>query len=1322
MVLNIRRAGLTAALTIALATIALAAAGCSCGPGDEATLTLTAPDDGAMFTLADDTNADVAGFQLDADAMAVGLSVGARVELLLDEVAVTETTVPADGVLHFTDVTVTSGLHALVARTVEGALRSNEVNITVNDACFAVSIVTPVGGGDSVTFGPTDDTDGEACGSTFETGVVASTAAPDGSEARVYVNGTPRRTATVSGGVVRFDGVAFDNRGTTSNNLRVEVTDASGVTCTADFARPIYVDCTGVSCAISAPDTGTAFLNAADDVSSADGFQGDFDVTTDTEGSSQDVRLIIDGNESGALSATPSGIVATFGNVDLSEGVHRVQAECKDAAGNTTRSGVAEWTVDITPCGVTMDEPAADTLFVDSDDIDGATSGIQIAAIGTTATDCTGFRVGPCSGIGGVAFGTPETNWATSITLASTARQDLCAESEDEAGNVGTAMVTVRLNTTAPQVEIATPTDGAAFNIATDLTAGNVTCDVAFDVYCTGVGSDVTLIRNDTMNTLGTASCVADASVPSPYMGRAAFATVALPTVSSGPFPVIARQTVDRLTGDSAPISVSSDCVAPALTVTRPTCGGNLFPATQDESAAAGFQYRTVVQSPTDPSASVTLTIQPAGGGAPVYTATDTTTATIRNFPNADYTSGGMLEIIATSTDAAGNVGTSMPSPCTVNVQDLPSVSITSPTMGAVLGTTNDCGAGAGLQIPVMGTTDAVAGSTVTVTVGSTMTSGTVGAGGVINVCADAADGRSVAVRVEVTDTRGTGSATLTIVVDTMPPTIAISDLMASIFDRRGGVARFTWTAVNDAGGFTLSDYDLRCAATPITNETQWAAATSVTFSTSPGSAGTMQTEDVDAFRPGETRHCVLRGADPVGALTPLPSSSTTVTIGFLEHVVTGPATGGLGRDVAPVGDVNGDGIDDVLIGGTGRAYLFFGTGAGFVATTPSVTFLSTDANFGEQVAGFGDVNGDGRADFGISAYGTDGFKGRTVVFFGRPTSTPWPAACDLGGGCAPSLQLNSDDGAAGGPDDLAFFGYDISAAGDFDGDGLMDIAIGAPGANSFAGRVYILRGSSAFAAGTTIAFPGPSGSEPAGFLVAPPATTGQMGSAVSSLGGDVNGDARHDIVVGALGNGVPAAVLVVRGQAYSGSGLVLLPPAGVIGFDTGLENRFAGQVAGAGDLDGDGRLDVLVYDTASATAGLVNAYLRTATGYTTTSRFRITNDSPTPASDRFGESLGRGRHPFLGRLGDIDADGRTDVLIGSSQNGTGPGTAQLYYSDPPFVDRARSTAVATFPSTPNTSVASTNFVGDLNGDGFGDIVVGDPGASSGAGRFVIIY
>ncbi len=150
-----------------------------------------------------------------------------------------------------------------------------------------------------------------------------------------------------------------------------------------------------------------------------------------------------------------------------------------------------------------------------------------------------------------------------------------------------------------------------------------------------------------------------------------------------------------------------------------------------------------------------------------------------------------------------------------------------------------------------------------------------------------------------------------------------------------------------------------------------------------------------------------------------------------------------LGYSVAGAGDVNGDGYDDVLIGSpgydltapetsnVGRAYLYLGSASGLLLT-PDWVFTGTQSgqSVGIKVAGIGDINGDGYDDIAVSSPGWDGEttnEGIVYVFYGSATG---PAA-------VPDWTAESDQ-------ESSSFGYNLSAAGDVNGDGYADLLVGA--------------------------------------------------------------------------------------------------------------------------------------------------------------------------------------------------------------------------------------------------------------------------------------
>ena len=1117
--------------------------------------------------------------------------------------------------------------------------------------------------------------------------------------------------------------MVLDNRGETGNTAEVELVNAQGATCRVSFPVEIYVDCAGVSCSITAPDTMSPFLNQSDDSSMDPGFQGLFEVSSDGSGADldQEVLLVVDGDETNAFGVLPvmmgENAVATFSGVELSEGSHRVQSICTDTNGNRTRSGVAEWIVDTVPCSATVSTPAADQVFNDTDDIDPMIDGVQVAASGTVAGDsCTAVALGICGAEGSPATLT-EQDWSGQLTLGTTPMQDICASVTDEAGNVGEGRVSVRVRTDAPVLEIAVPATGTSFNSegtsgrTADLDSSTPACDAVFRVNCSEVGVEVTLLEEGSGSTLvgGTATCEAMAGLPMPFAGVATFPAVELPSLNDGSTTnVIARQENDRLVGLSTPVALTPDCEAPNFNVLAPTCGSLLRPASDDlDPSTPEFEYRVRVLSGSVPRPAVELQISDAMTGAPVgalqRSDLPATGPIIEFYPagsspsGATFGSGGMLELEACGEDAAGNRGCAPT--CPVTVADLPIVTLVTPLSGQVITAADDCDSVApGLQVRVTANTDAVDGSVARISIGASELS-TIVVAGAASGCLSAVDGRGITVTASVTDpSRGVSSDSATIDIDTVAPDTAL-DLATPVAmaNVRAGTARFEWTAVDD-GGFSLSSYELRCSNRIISDESRWADATPYTLSAVPAAGGVSESELVPGFRLGTSLNCSLRGRDVAGNLTPI---GTNAVLNNDPRSATATLSGGGGESVSVmgVGDVNGDTFDDVLVTGdvgSSAAYIYLGSATG-VGAAPSVTFtLPSAASIGHRGIGLGDFNRDGRSDFAISAPSDTGFTGRVWVMFGRAASSAWPSSINLTSGCGADMCLASST-------PLAVFGSGMGAV-DFDGDSIMDLAIGAPGIST-AGHVYVIRGSASHVSGSNFLVPATS---PDGFDISGPAV-GAFGQSLTSIG-DVGVDSRHELVIGAAGS-----VSMVLGRSYTAaSGLQAVPSSAVSTIASGAPT-FGETVRAVGDFNGDSRIDIGVRDASNE--GSISLYYQQVGGSFASTAVVIENDLGRPSGNYYGSSIGLGYHPWSGTLGDVDGDMRADVLAGSDERnevGTdprAPGACEVVYGssnsgyDP---SRLVDTGFDFQPSgTPgNRRVAA--FVGDLNGDGYSDIFCAD--------------
>jgi hypothetical protein len=378
-------------------------------------------------------------------------------------------------------------------------------------------------------------------------------------------------------------------------------------------------------------------------------------------------------------------------------------------------------------------------------------------------------------------------------------------------------------------------------------------------------------------------------------------------------------------------------------------------------------------------------------------------------------------------------------------------------------------------------------------------------------------------------------------------------------------------------------------------------------------------------------------------------------------------ADDGFGNGAAAVGDLDGDGVAEVAVsatgvGDTGGVWILFLNPDGTVKGAQLISAsegggpaLDENDSFGSSLAALGDLDGDGVTDLLVGANGDDDGQDESgaayVVFLNR-------------NGTAKAVQKISQTAGNGPPVGVfVLFGVSAAGPGDVDGDGIPDALVGAPfdddGAPD-AGAAYVLflRRD-----GTVRTFQKTSATQGGG---PPLASTDDFGSGAAALG-DLDGDGVPDVIVGASGTEEGGANQV--GAVYT----LLLNRDGTaksfqkIGANQGggpsldAFDAFGGGAQGLGDFDGDGVTDVLVgalFDDDGATqAGAVYLlFLRadgTARGFQKISATQGGGPS-LPAESFFGVSTAS--------LGDLDGDGVTDVLVGAPGDDDGGENAGAAY------------------------------------------------------------
>ena len=444
-----------------------------------------------------------------------------------------------------------------------------------------------------------------------------------------------------------------------------------------------------------------------------------------------------------------------------------------------------------------------------------------------------------------------------------------------------------------------------------------------------------------------------------------------------------------------------------------------------------------------------------------------------------------------------------------------------------------------------------------------------------------------------------------------------------------------------------------------------------------------------------------------------------------LDGLAAGDRTG---FSVSDAGDVNGDGFDDLIIGApgidsnrekSGAGYVVFGKSAGFNGTF-DLSSLNGNYGFrlndndninvylaellGHAVSSAGDVNGDGFDDVMIGAPLADGYEGDYAgicyVVFGKAsgftsvlnlsmlnTSNGLGASGDHGNESSRIINTSTGFSVDGGHGHE--IGRIISNAGDINGDGFDDLIFSRyfeGMETSYSGPRFVVFGKAEGVPDKPVYFWEPE--------------YASWGGTVSGAG-DVNGDGIDDLIMGAKSGYAGGGGFIVFGKTGDFSSMALADVDGNNGF---LVTGAGVFVNNAGDVNGDGFGDVTVGD------GVV---FGKASGFS----------AEVDISDLDGVAgfrLEGAVEGLVSSAGDVNGDGFDDLLIGGSDvKGDGSGSSYVVYGKASgfgaILDLSNLDERAGFRldgvAADDGAGQAVSGIGDINNDGFDDLIIGAPGA-----------